>query len=383
MSDRLTVLIKVFAAIILAAIILLGFIAFIERIPIVATAIVGVVFLVYIIFPAVRVINRSLPLWASILVVYAIVLCIAGGALVFIVPILVANTQGIVHDAPGLVHRLQLAITDPQNRIFSRLPAELRSYLLQIPSQLVELVQRYGAQATTRVFRVVISIASGLALFVVIPVVALYLLFEIDDMRNALLANVPSYARPRVVKIALECNAALGGFIRGQLLVAAIVGALAIALLEVLHVPYPILIGVLAGALEIVPYLGAIVGAVLASAVALVSSGWEASLFVIAGFAVINQIEGHLIYPFVLGGSVGLSPLLVILALLVGGELFGIPGLMIAVPVAAIVQVLLANLLPQREPLELEPTLRRARRLTRASALAKLLARAKARASKN
>jgi predicted PurR-regulated permease PerM len=175
----------------------------------------------------------------------------------------------------------------------------------------------------------------------------------------------------------------VGGFIRGQLLVAAIVGALAIVLLEGLHVPYPILIGVQAGALEIVPYLGAVVGAVLASGVALVSSGWEASLFVIAGFALINQIEGHLIYPFVLSGSVGLSPLLVIFALLVGGELFGIPGLVVAVPVAAIVKVPLANLLPQREPLELEPTLRRARRLTRASALAKLLARAKARTSKN
>jgi len=381
-SERLTVTLKILSTIILGAVILLGVVAFIRRIPVVATTVVGAIFLVYIIYPAVRRLNMRLPLWASILVVYAIVLAVIAIGLAFILPILIANTQGLIHDAPGIAHKVQAAVGNPNNRLLAKLPVQVRSYLLQAPAKLASLFEAYGAQATTRAFSLVVSVVSMLALFVVIPVVALYMLLDVDNLRRALLASVPAHARPRVAKIAIECNVAVGGFIRGQLLVAAIVGALVIALLEALHVPYAILIGIFAGVIEIIPYLGAIVGALLGIVVALFNNGWQSAALVLVGFVVINQLEGHLIYPFVVSGSIGLSPLIVILALLTGGELFGLPGLVIAIPVASLVKVLLSNLLPQQEPLELEPTLRRARRMAASSLLAKMLARAKARAER-
>ena len=381
-SERLTDTIKILSITILGAVVLLGILAFIQRIPTVATTVVGAVFLVYVIYPAVRRLNTRLPLWASIMVVYGVVLGLIAITLAFLVPLLVANLQGLIHDAPLLVQRTQTAIEDPANPFLAKLPLAARSYLLQAPAQLALLLQHYGGQATTGVFSVVISAASVLALFVIIPVVALYMLLDVDDMRRALLANVPASGRARVAKIALECNLALGGFIRGQLLVAAIVGGLVIVLLEILRVPYAILIGMFAGVIEIIPYLGAIVGALLGIAVALVNNGWESAVLVLVGFVVINQLEGHVIYPFVVSGSIELSPLVVILALLTGGELFGLPGLVIALPVAALIKVLLANLLPQREPLELEPTLRRARRMAASSLLTKMLARAKLKAER-
>ncbi len=374
---RLTDTLKILSTIILGAVILLGIVAFIQRIPVVATTVVGAIFLVYIIYPTVRRLNARFPLWASIIVVYAIVLGIIAITLVVVVPSLAANLQGLIHDAPILVHKTQKAIEDPNNAFLAKLPLPVRSYLLRAPAQLALLLQQYGGQATTGVFNVVISAASVLALFVVIPVVALYMLLDVDNMRRAMLASFPAPARTRVAKIALECNIALGGFIRGQLLVAAIVGALVIVLLEILHIPYAILIGIFAGAVEIVPYLGAIVGALLGIAVALLNNGWESAVLVLVGFVVINQLEGHLIYPVVVSGSLGLSPLVVILALLAGGELFGLPGLVIAIPLAALIKVLLANLLPEREPLELEPTLRRARHMAASSLLTKMLAQAK------
>jgi len=380
MSERLTITLKVLSTIILSAILLLGIVAFIQRIPVVATTIVGAIFLVYIIYPAVRRLNARFPLWVSILVVYAIVLCLIAIALAFVVPSLVANLQGLVHDAPAFVHKTQTAIEDPHNAFLAKLPLQIRVYLLRAPAQLAFLLQQYGGQATARAFSVVVSAASILALFVVIPVVALYVLLDVDNIRRAVLASVPAHARPRVAKIALECNVALGGFIRGQLLVAAIVGVLVIGLLELLHIPYAMLIGVFAGIIEIIPYLGAIVGALLGIVVALLSNGWESAVLVLLGFVVINQLEGHLIYPFVVSGSVGLSPLVVILALLTGGELFGLPGLVVAMPIAALIKVLLANLLPEQEPLELEPTLRRARRMAASSLLSKMLARTKSKA---
>jgi predicted PurR-regulated permease PerM len=382
MNASLTLTLKILSTIILATVIFLGVVAFVQRIPVVATTVAGAIFLVYIIYPAVRRLNRALPLWVSILAVYAIVLGLIAMALTFIVPALIANVHDLIHGAPALVHKVQAAVENPNNKLLAKLPVQVRSYLLQAPEQLAALLQQYGGQMTTRIFNVVVSIVSILALFVVIPVVALYMLLDVDNMRRALLASVPAHARPRVAKIALECNMALGGFIRGQLLVAAIIGALVIALLELLHVRYAILIGVFAGIIEIVPYLGAIAGALLGVGVALLNNGWESAVFVLVGFVVINQLEGHLIYPFVVSGNIGLSPLLVVLALLTGGELYGLPGLVIAIPLAALIKVLLANLLPEQEPLELEPTLRRARRLAAASLLKKLLRRARLRSER-
>jgi predicted PurR-regulated permease PerM len=144
-----------------------------------------------------------------------------------------------------------------------------------------------------------------------------------------------------------DVNAVVGGFIRGQLLVAIIVGVLITIMLTVLHVRYAFLIGVIAGLLEIIPYLGAFVGAAPAVIIALVTNGPLNAGLVVLGFIAINQIEGHVISPLVVGESVGLSPLIIILALLTGGELFGLAGLLLAVPVAGIIKVLLVNLLPR------------------------------------
>src|SRR5579863_8151815 len=170
MSGRLTITLKVLSTIILSAILLLGIVAFIQRIPVVATTIVGAIFLVYIIYPAVRRLNARFPLWVSIMVVYAIVLGLIAIALVVVVPSLIANLQGLIHDAPILVHKTQKAIEDPNNAFLAKLPLPVRSYLLRAPAQLALLLQQYGGEATTGVFNVVISAASVLALFVVIPV---------------------------------------------------------------------------------------------------------------------------------------------------------------------------------------------------------------------
>jgi predicted PurR-regulated permease PerM len=118
-------------------------------------------------------------------------------------------------------------------------------------------------------------------------------------------------------------------------------------MLTLLHVRFAILIGLIAGLLNVIPYVGAFAGAAPAVVIALITNGPLNTLFVIGGFVVINQLEGHLIAPNVVGPSVGLSPLAVILALLAGGELFGLLGLLVAVPIAGIIKVLYVNLVPR------------------------------------
>ena len=109
-----------------------------------------------------------LPLWASILVVYALVLGLIAIALAFVVPSLIANLQGLVHDAPVFVHKTQAAIEDPHNRLLARLPVQAQSYCYG-PRELALLLEQYGGQATTRALR---SWFPGIrtSVFVVIPI---------------------------------------------------------------------------------------------------------------------------------------------------------------------------------------------------------------------
>jgi predicted PurR-regulated permease PerM len=305
-----------------------------------------------VIFPAVTRLNRRLPLWASLLIVYAVVIAVVAISLSFVVPAVSNNVKQFAHDAPGLVRQAQAYLADPNNPIVSRLPPEAKTYLEKLPQEIDALVSRYGAEAAGTVFSVLASVIGILAIFIVVPVVALYILIDKDAMYRDFVSVIPPEKRDKTLKILREINAVVGGFIRGQLLVAIIVGILITLMLSLLHVRYAVLIGVIAGLLEIIPYLGAFVGATPAVLIALVTNGPINALLVVAGFVAINQIEGHVISPLVVGESVGLPPLAIIVALLAGGELFGLPGLLLAVPVAGIIKVLLANFVPRYAPVD-------------------------------
>ena len=336
--------IKALALIVLAAVVLLGFLEFLGRVHTVATITIAAIFLCYVIYPAVSRLNRRLPVWASLLIVYAVLIALAATALSFIVPALSDNVKQFIHDAPVLVHNTQDALTNPNNPFLARLPSAARTFIAALPAELVSWLNRYGGEAATRFFSVAASILGILAIFVVVPVVAIYILIDKDAMHATLISVIPAQSRPKFLKILQEINSVVGGFIRGQLLVAIIVGILITIMLTLLHVRYALLIGVVAGLLEVIPYLGAFVGAAPAVIISLVTNGPGNAALVVLGFVVINQLEGHLISPFVVGESVGLAPLAIVLALLTGGELFGLPGLIVAVPVAGIIKVLFVNL---------------------------------------
>lgn len=339
--------IKVLVLIVLSAIVIVGFLNFLGHIRTIATIAVAAIFLCYVIFPAVRRLNRRLPFWASLVIVYVVLLAIVAATLSFAVPAISGNVRQFAHDAPVLVKNAQDALANPHNPLVERIPPALRTYIDQLPAELDTLVNRYGGEAATRFLSVVASVVGILALFVIVPIVALYMLLDKEQLHHNFLSVFPTERQPKVQKILRDVNGVVGGFIRGQLLVAIIVGILITIMLTALHVRYAFLIGAIAGLLEVIPYLGAIAGAAPAVIIALVTNGALNATLVVLGFIAINQIEGHVISPLVVGESVGLSPLIIILALLTGGELFGLPGLLLAVPVAGIIKVLLVNLVPR------------------------------------
>lgn len=347
-------------------IVLAGFIIYkalelLVRVRTFTIVVVGALLFAYLIFPIVSRLNRRLPLGAAIAIVYLGIALLVAFAMSFIVPLLSGDVTELVHDAPALVQRAQDALSDPNNPTTRFLPQQIKNDLLNLPATVEGGIGKYGATTATHVLPALLSILSLGALFVIVPVVTAYLILEAEGVKRSFMGFVPRRWQRKTRKIIADLDRVVGGFIRGQLVVATIVGFLVAIMLAILHVPYAALIGVIAGVLDVIPYVGAVAGWIPAFFIALFTNGPENALFVTIGIVVINQLEGHIIAPNVVSRSVELTPLAVVLALLAGGELAGIPGLLLAVPIAGIIRVLIMNLRPTpANTRNARPALRRA-----------------------
>jgi predicted PurR-regulated permease PerM len=343
---RVTLALKIVLLIAVSAMVLGGIAGFLAQIKSVAIILIGAVFFTYLIFPIVERLQRRLPLIWAIVIVYAGIALVVGFAIAVVVPLIAGEVQALAKQYPRIIESAQALVADPNNRLVTWLPQSARDYLAAIPSELGTLGQRYAGQAAAQALGLVLSAVGIVATIVVIPILSIYLMIEAPDLRGALMEFVPPGARPKTLAIINDLDAVLGGFIRGQLLVGAVIGTAITIMLLVTHVKYAVLIGVTAGVLDIIPYVGAAVAFVPATSIAYFSDGWQHALVVALLFVAIFQAEGHFISPRIISQSVGLTPLLVIIAVLIGSELGGIGGMFIAVPIAAVLRVLILHAKP-------------------------------------
>jgi predicted PurR-regulated permease PerM len=316
----------------------------VDDVPFFTFIVVGAIFFAYLINPVVALLSRRMPVWASLVVVYAAIAFAVAFAIYIVWPAVASDAQSIARNAPRMMAEIQKLLTDPRDPLTAHLPATMRNFILSIPTRIERAATNYGAAIASRVIPVIVSAVAVLALFIVIPVVAAYMTAESKSIKRLMLLSLPRPSRYRAARIIQDLDRVVGGFIRGQLLVAIIVGSLITLLLLGLRVPYAVLIGVVAGALDVIPYVGAFAGWLAAFTISFVNNGVENAAAVTLGIIVINQLEGHVIVPNVVSRTVALTPLGVMLALLISGEILGLPGLLIAVPAAGLVRVLFINL---------------------------------------
>jgi predicted PurR-regulated permease PerM len=194
--------------------------------------------------------------------------------------------------------------------------------------------------------------ASGMALLawlanlLLIPVVSFYLMRDWDLMVAKLRSLLPRGREGLIVQLFGECHEVLGAFLRGQLLVMLALGVLYATGLMVIGLELGLLIGVLAGLASIVPYLGVVVGIGAALTAGLFQFGLDfyPLLGIAAVFIVGQMLEGMLLTPMLVGDRIGLHPVAVIFAIMAGGQLFGFTGILLALPVAAVIMVLVRHL---------------------------------------
>ena len=190
-----------------------------------------------------------------------------------------------------------------------------------------------------------VTVVGWVANLFLAPVVTFYLLRDWDGLLAKVLSLFPRTISPTVGVIARECDEVLGEFFRGQLLVMVAMAFVYWAGLSIVGLELALLIGFTAGLVSFVPYLGLIVGvtAALIAAFFQFGTGWPL-LWVGAVFGVGQIIEGMLLTPWLVGDRIGLHPVAVIFAVLAGGQLFGFLGVLLALPIAAVVTVLLRHL---------------------------------------
>jgi len=308
----------------------------------------------------VRRLSARLPLLPAILLVYLSLGVLVLLGLSFVVPALANDTHAIVASMPENVARVQTFVADPNNPVVAHLPSSVRAYLAAELPDLLKLGQRYASAQAGGALRLVLSTFSLIATVVVIPIVSIYLMIEAPELLHGVMRLVPPRARPKASRVLHDLDRALGGFIRGQMLVGLVIGATITVVLLLMHVRYAVLIGVVAGLFDIIPFVGSLV-AFVPSVLFALADGWQHALIVALLIVGIFQLEGHFIQPKIVSDSVGLSPLTVIVAILIGAELLGIAGMFIAVPVAAILRILVQDLGPaypesQTEPRRVEDT---------------------------
>ncbi len=293
-------------------------------------------------------------MWAAT-IVFVVIMVVVVGVLLLLIPLIARQVENLVGNLPRygewaqntvwpwLQARLHL---DPHTFDSDRLLTAIREHMASI-----------GGVATAvlgRVSRSGLGIAMWLTNLVLIPVVAFYLLRDWDRLVAKVDAMLPRSIQPAIAHLASESDKILGAFVRGQLLVMLALGVFYGAGLGVMGLTVGPLIGMVAGLLSFVPYLGFIIGFVAAIIAALVQYGdWMHVLLVCGVFAVGQLLEGYVLVPKLVGDKIGLHPVAVMFAVLAGGYLFGFLGVLLALPAASVIMVLLRYLIERYRMSEL------------------------------
>lgn len=271
----------------------------------------------------------------SIITLTALLIFVIMGLLV--VPLLIEQSISLFNTAPKLVQDFQTVLTERFPQLMDA-DSTIRKSLLSLG----ETVQSKGGELLNTALSSAASLINVAMLFVIVPVVAFYLLLDWDRMVAKIDDMIPRDHAPVVRQLAGDIDTTLASFIRGMGTVCLILGSYYAIALMLVGLQFGLVIGFIAGILTFIPYIGALVGGALAIGLALFQfwGEWLSLGLVVVIFVVGQVIEGNVLTPRLVGKSVGLHPVWLIFSLSVFGTLFGFVGMLVAVPVAASIGVL-------------------------------------------
>src|SRR5579884_200987 len=289
------------------------------------------ILLAFALAPAVKFLSRFIPRIIAILIVYLVVLSAISLLLYFVANTAIDQIGTLAKSLTGK------GGTNPLTPIvaFAHRFGITQAQINQVAQQIANQAEGFVGSALP----VLTGIANFILDVIVVAVLSIYLLIDGERTVRWIRRNVPLMQRERTIFLLDTFNRVIGGYIRGQVTLSLLIGLLVGIGMAILHVPYAVLLGVLAFVLEFIPVLGTLTSGAICVLIAL-TQGWLIAVLVLAYFIVVHIIEGDVVGPRIVGKAVGLHPAVALVALIAGAELFGIWGAVLASPIAGLLQAL-------------------------------------------
>jgi predicted PurR-regulated permease PerM len=335
-------------------IIIAFFLYFIYLIRIAIIPLIIAVAIAYLLIPLIFLLQKRMRKIFAIIITYIIFLSLIFNIFFFLIPLIIDQSKVFINSFPIYLQNLtnisnnflqnSIIIKDVENLIGKELIPKDAHTITQYFIDRINLEDIDISLGVTIFTKSIINVVLNL---IVGPLLGLYILKDVDKIRTTFMKVIPKRFKPQVIKTIDMINNVAGRYIRGQILISIIVGTLCTIVLLTLRVDFAFLLGFIAGLFNLVPFLGPIIGVIPAALVALFLSPLKA-LLVILLFIAIQQIYNYLISPNIMKYQVRVNPGIIIFSLIAGGALFGIWGLLIAVPTVAIIQETLRYYLIER-----------------------------------
>lgn len=292
--------------------------------------------------------NIGLPRWLAISIVFVGIGVILTLAISYLVPLIWQQLMYAKSNIPEGIHWLNYTFLPWLSKTFNLVPMELDTE--QLSDAVMDYIQTNYSTNSLQAMALKIA-QSGLSFLqvggtvVLIPIIAFYFLLDWDRMLDSMRRLIPRPYEDSTLKIVGECHSVLGAFVKGQFLVMLLLGIVYAVGLQLIGLEVGLIIGMIAGLASIIPYLGFGVGIIAAIIASLFQFGldWMQLALVVVVFMIGQAVEGYVLQPFLLGDKIGLSPVAVVFAVLAGAQLAGFLGMLIALPVAAVIVVLLKH----------------------------------------
>src|SRR3989344_254835 len=286
--------------------------------------------------------SKRFPRLLGVLMLYLIIFGLIVLVLSLVIPSITEDLAQLNSALPTIVDRLSSSLENVQKG-----SPQYLDFISEIQN-LLEGFSAYLQQSSQSVIGLIINIFGGLMSFVAIVVVSFYLAVMKKGIEGLIESIVPSEHEAYVSDLWKRSEAKVGKWLQGQLLLALVVGLMVYIGLSLMGIKFALILGILAMALEVVPMAGPVLAAIPAVFLAFLQDP-AIGFWVIIFYVAVQQFENHVLVPIVLGKTVGLNPIVVIMALLIGGNLAGISGMIISVPVATVIVEILDDMAKHKE----------------------------------
>ncbi len=290
--------------------------------------------------------RRRVPRLLAAIIIFFLTASLFGGLFLFLIPIILGDVSAVIENIPTYAKEV--------NTIIPLLNQSLLEGYVPILKQLAAQVgqtQFFSEVGGGSVFNSARSIGGGILSVILIFVLSFYFSASENGIEHFLRIVTPLRYEKYVIGLWARTKAKIGAWMQGQILLAVVVGFLVYAVLAIFKIKHALVLGILAAVFELIPVFGPVLSALPGIALTLLDKGVGLALVVTLWYIIVQQLENHLLYPAVVKKIVGISPLIVIIAIVVGAKLAGVLGVILSVPVSVLLVELMDDLDKQKESL--------------------------------